>query len=397
MRILVLDTIHGGIEIARFLRELGHFVDVIDVYRGKTGLDPASASARVYDLAVAPVHLNPFHPLLRALSIPVITHHQAVRWILGTQRPSPLVEITGARGKTTTAFALAAVMKNSGILHTSRGTYQLPGETLIWKSSITPASLVPAARKAARTGGWLIAEESLGFSGSGDLGIVTSADDYLFAGGMRHALQEKIRSGQGMPRLLVAPGIDSPGTLKVEELVSVDGDICTYLFGGIAGEFKNRLLLLDGYRTSLMLAAAAGCILGYDPAELSSFQAIEGRMSTAWQGPILIVDNANSGTNSMTTISAALYAREITGEKTVVLVIGREPGAICEGFPAANVDDAIRTICPEQVILVGDSYDQVQVPDGIRLFRCSSFDEGRECAIANAHEGSIVLAVKSWR
>jgi hypothetical protein len=397
MRILVLDTIHGGMEIARFLHEQGHFIDVTDVYRGKTGLDPTSASARVYDLAVAPVHLNPFHPLLRALSIPVITHHQAVRWILGTRRPSPLVEITGARGKTTTAIALATVMKNPGIVHTSLGTFRYPEKTLIWKSSITPASLVPAAREAARMDGWLIAEESLGLSGSGDFGIITSADDYLFAGGMRHALQEKIRSGQGMTRLLVAPGIDTPGTLKVEEIVSVDGDKCTYRFNGIAGGFHNQLLLIDGYRTPLMLAAAAGCVLGYDPVGLSSFQAIEGRMSTAWQGHILMVDNANSGTNGMTTINAALYAREMTGKNMVVLVIGKEPGAVCEGFPAADVEDAIRTIYPDQVILVGDSYDQVQVPDAVGVFRCSSFDEGRESAIAMAREGSIVLAVKSLR
>ena len=397
MRILVLDTIHGGTEIARFLREQGHFVDITDVYRGKTGLDPGSASARMYDLAIAPVHLNPSHPLLQLLDIPVITHHQAVRWILGARRPSPMVEITGARGKTTTAFALASVIKIPGILHTSCGTYRYPEQTLLWKSSITPASLVPAAREAAGIGGWLIAEESLGLSGSGDLGIITSADDYLFAGGMRHALQEKIRSGQGMSRLLVAPGIDTPGTLKVEEMISVDGDRCTYRFEGIAGEFHNRLLLIEGYRTPLMLAAAAGCLLGYDPRGLSSFQAIEGRMSAAWLGDILIVDNANSGTTGLTTISAVSYARQLTGKKTLVLVIGKEPGAVCEGFPAVDVEDTLREVCPSQVILVGNSYDHVQVPEGIQVFRCSSFDEGKAQATSIAREGSIVLAVKSWR
>jgi hypothetical protein len=397
MRILVLDTIHGGIEIARFLREKGHFVDVTDVYRGKAGLDPDSASSRMYDLAIAPVHLNPSHPLLRLLDIPVITHHQAVRWILGTRRPSPMVEITGARGKTTTAFALAAVMKNPGILHTSCGTYRYPEKTLLWKSSITPASLVPAAHEAARMGGWLIAEVSLGLSRSGDLGIIASADDYLFAGGMRHALNEKIRSGQGMPWLLVAPGIDAPGTIKAEETISIEGDRCTYRFGGVAREFHNSLLLIDAYRTPLMLAAAAGGLLGYDPGGLSLFKAIEGRMSAAWLGDVLMVDNANSGTTSQTTISAASYAREMTGKKTLVLVIGKEQGAVCEGFPAADVEITIHEICPSQVILVGNSYDQVQVPEGIQVFRCSSFDEGREQATTIAREGSIVLAVKSWR
>jgi hypothetical protein len=62
-----------------------------------------------------------------------------------------------------------------------------------------------------------------------------------------------------------------------------------------------------------------------------------------------------------------------------------------------DVEDTLREVCPSQVILVGNSYDQVQVPEGIPVFRCSSFDEGKAQATAIAREGSIVLAVKSWR
>ncbi|HNB03319.1 MAG TPA: coenzyme F430 synthase, partial [Methanoregulaceae archaeon] len=143
MRILVIDTIHGGLDIARYLNVRGHFTDVVDVYRGNVGIDAATAAERSYDLAIAPVHLDPWHPLLQSLTVPVISHHDAVRWIIGKDRPAPFIEITGARGKTTTACALAHVMKGPGILHTSRGTYRFPEKDLIWKKSITPTSLVP--------------------------------------------------------------------------------------------------------------------------------------------------------------------------------------------------------------------------------------------------------------
>jgi len=126
MRLLVLDTIHGGRDLAGYLREQGHFVDAVDVYRKGSVVDTETALQREYDLVIAPVHLQPRHPLLRKLTIPVISHHQAVRWILGNNVPSPMVELTGRRGKTTTASALAGLMEGPGILNTSAGMIRYP-------------------------------------------------------------------------------------------------------------------------------------------------------------------------------------------------------------------------------------------------------------------------------
>jgi hypothetical protein len=397
MRLLVLDTIHGGKELAGFLREQGHFVDSVDVYKGTSVVDTATALHREYDLVIAPVHLVPTHPLLRGLSVPVVSHHQAVRWVLGNHRPMPMVEITGSRGKTTTASAVAAIMEGPGILHTSTGTFRYPGRTVIGTGSITPAALVPAAREAARTGGWLVAEVSLGFIGSGDLGILTSPDDYLIAGGMRHALQEKVRSGQGMPLVLAAPGINAPGLLPCGDLVDIDGDCCSSRGPGEPRGFRNRLLTLEGYRTPLMLAAAAGRLLGQDISPLASFQAVPGRMSSSWEGDVFIVDNSNSGTTAEGACAAAAYARETCNDQPVTLVIGKEEGAVCEGFPAADVEAAVREIRPARVIVVGDSYDRLVAPAGTELHRCRTLAEGREQARSLVSQGCIVLAVKYWR
>ena len=400
MRVLILDTIHGGLEIARYLQEKGHFTDTVDLYRGRNGIDAVSARMREYDLAVAPVHLDPAHPLLKGLSIPVISHHQAVRWILGSYTPSPLVEITGARGKTTTACALASQMRGPGILHTSIGTYRYPERTLLWKKSITPASLVPAAREAARIQGWCICEVSLGFTGAGDHGIITSDEDYLFAAGKRHALQEKVRSGQGLPYLLVAPGIDVPGATRVDSIVSVNGESCRVTCGEMSGGFDSPLLSLDGYRVPLMLVAAAACRLGADPAGLAQFQALPGRMATTREGAVWVVDNANSGTNALTSCQASAHARRISGTDEVTLVIGQEEGAVCEGFSPGEISSAVKEINPSLLILVGEQARSLaENPDhpACRIEYCHTLEEGRKRALFLTSRGTVVLAVKSWR
>ncbi len=396
MRLLVLDTIHGGTDLAGFLREQGHFVDTVDVYRGSSVIDAETARQRAYDLVIAPVHLSPAHPLLRELSAPLISHHQAVHWILGNRRPSPMVEISGSRGKTTTASALAEIMEGPGILHTSAGTVRYPERSLIGPGSITPAAVIPAAREALRINGWLVTEISLGFTGTGDLGILTSSDDYLIAGGMRHALLEKIRSGQGMAQFLTVPGIGAAGALSSDDVVEAEGDTCWCRSRKDRQRFTNRLLELESYRTPLMLAAAAGCLLNQDVSRLASFQAVPGRMSSSWKEGVFIIDNSNSGTTAEGACAAAAYARAVCGDLPVVLVIGIEDGAICEGFPADEVEAAIREIRPDQVFVVG-SYEGLQVPAGTALHRCRTCAEGNELARSRVHAGIIVLAVKCWR
>lgn len=400
MRVLVIDTIHGGADIARYLNSKGHFTDTVDIYRNKSGIVPATAAARDYDLAVAPVHLDPAHPLLRSLTIPVISHHEAVRWILGKDRPLLFIEITGARGKTTTAWALAHVMNGPGILHTSIGTYRFPGPELLWKRSITPASVLPAAEEALRTGGWLIAEVSLGCTGAGNFGIITSSEDYLFARGKRHALFEKVSSAIGMPRLLTAPGVDAPGSIPAESGITIQGDICRYRCGGRTGTFESPLLSLEEYRIPLILATAAGCEVGGDPGRLSSFPAVEGRMSESREGKIRIIDNANSGTSASTTRSAVCYARKITGMDEVTLVVGKETGAVCEGFPADEMMRAIGEIRPARLIIVGEEYTGVAdhpACTGIPVTHARSLEEGIAIARSMTERGSIVLSVKCWR
>ena len=405
MQILVLDTIHGGREIGDLYAGQGHVTDVVDVYTGTTPEIAENARTRTYDLIVAPVHLDPEHPLLHNRNSPVITHHEAVRRLLGEKLPHPMIEITGARGKTTTAHALAHLLPGNGVLHTSTGTYSYPAKDLLGKRSITPASVLSAVQSATLVNGWLVAEISLGVTGAGDLAIITSAEDYTFAAGKKLAVQEKIASAQLAKRLLIADGIasDQENVVHIGDVARCEGMNCTVELDGMRFVLKNPLFSLPPYRLPLMLSAAAAMMLNIDPTPLNHFAALPGRMSISHEKDIVIVDNANTGTNITTTICAARYARHCAGTSELTLVIGQVEGdgAVCEGFSPDQIICAIEKVCPTRLLWVG----RIPEPgsDAYRVIRncidahCMTLDEGRRAAVEKTDRGSIVLAVKTWR
>jgi len=408
MHILVLDTIHGGNIIADAFRARGDRVDVVDVYRHTSAIDSATALSRTYDLIVAPVHLDPDHPLVTRINAPVITHHEVVRQLLGSRVPEIFVEITGSRGKTTTAHALASVMPGPGILHTSSGTFRYPEKILLSRSSITPASVLAAVEQATAIHGWLVAEESLGVTGAGSLCIITSAGDYRCAAGKKDALAAKLASARSCRRLLLATGIPDPDAgpdeaVHMETIASCTGTECSVTLDGKMRKFSNPLMTLPAYRDSLALAAAAALLLGVDPAPLASFGTLPGRMSERYEDGILVIDNANSGTTLATTIDAAQYARQRSGSDDLTLVIGQQEGdgAVCEGFAPDQIAAAINAIRPTRVIYVGKQAGPAlsgpAVAEPVAGPRVPTLEEGIARARAITPSGSIVLAVKTWR
>ncbi|MFH0968783.1 MAG: coenzyme F430 synthase, partial [Methanobacteriota archaeon] len=360
MRILILDTIHGGTVIGQALIQLGHTIDLIDVYRGDTShhrsIDQATASRRTYDILIHPVHLDPAHPLMRTHFCPTITHHEAVRWILGEKKiqlrsiNQQLIEISGTRGKTTTASALASLLPGSGILHTSRGTIRYPEGRWLSRMSITPASLIPILSYLDDEG-WIIAEISLGFTGISDLAILTSDEDYSVAGGRLSATEIKVASALRCSRLLVPPGVKTSHEAQVDagDIAMVSGTICRYSFQNMTGEFENPLFALEGYRIPLQLATAASLILGYRPDKLSQFSSLAGRMKVIHDSERVIIDNACTGACLKTTRDAIDLLRQTCSDTSYSLVIGQEERAVCENFPTPDIIEAIRTEKPDAV------------------------------------------------
>jgi UDP-N-acetylmuramyl pentapeptide synthase len=292
-------------------------------------------------------------------------------------------------------------MQGPGILHTSTGTYQFPKKKVISQSSITPASVLAVTKLAYDIRGWLIVEESLGVTGAGDLSIITSAGDYAVASGKKSARAVKVASAKNARHLLLAENItaDCSGLVThIEDVAVSDGPECRITLPGMTGRFSNPLLLVPGYRLPLMLAAAAAMILGIGPGPLSSFGALPGRMSASLENGLLIVDNANSGTNPETTIEAARYARQRSGKEEITLVIGQVAGdgAVCEGFSPEGMIETIRQIHPRQVVWVGTP-PLPGSPVTPALACSDTLEEARATAVRLTRKGSIVLAVKTWR
>jgi len=405
MHVLVLDSIHGGKDIGAAYIEAGHTADVVDVYCGTTPDEMLMAHNRQYDLVAAPVHLDPDHPLLARRTEPVITHHEAVRRLLDEHLPRPMIEITGARGKTTTAHALAHVLPGRGVLHTSSGTFGCPERDVLGKKSITPASVIAAVRYARERAGWLIAEISLGVTGAGDLAIITSPEDYRVARGKKHAIDAKIASVTRAKSVLVADGVscDRDTVVRVSDIARCEGMNCTVEWEGLHYVLKNPLFLIPPYRTPLMLAAAAAMILHVNPAPLDHFTTLPGRMSLSRVDDLIIIDNANSGTNEETTLCAARYARHCARAGDLTLVIGQVEGdgAVCEGFSYDQIASAIDKARPTLVVWVGRYPDPGTGPHESLKGKvdavCTTLEEGRDTAIRITQEGPVVLSVKTWR
>ncbi|MDO5845713.1 MAG: coenzyme F430 synthase [Methanocorpusculum sp.] len=381
MRVLVLDTIHGGAVLAEALLRNGDDVDAIDVYRGGT-LTPEEAATRRYDVITAPVHLNPDYPLLHT-GTPVLSHHE-MTGNLAVPLGVRLIEITGARGKTTTAFALAHVMPGRGVLHTSRGTFLYPEKRLLFKKSITPASLL-FALAAAKTedAEWVIAEESAGVTGVGELGILTSERDYEIAAGKKSALEAKLTSLARCKAVLVPAAVSHRGETwqTIESFAQVQGtEVHT-----ASGVFSTPLLHFAGYRAALQTAAAAACVLGIDPSPLSVFEAIEGRMCLRERDGVIVLDNANSGTNAENTAEAVRYLTDVM-KTPFVLVIGEEHHAVCEGFSKEAAEKLIEEVQPAAVIFVRSE-------NGKTLAEA----EGEAVKKAREMRAAVLLAVKTWR
>jgi hypothetical protein len=254
--------------------------------------------------------------------------------------------------------------------------------------------------------GWLIVEESLGITCSGTLGIITSDEDYFFAAGKRSALGIKVASAQQCKLLLLAkniPGDNLERVVHIGDIAASEGTECSLTIAGKTCRFSNPLLTLPGYRSPLMLAAAAGMLLGRDPEPLSSFSALPGRMSVSYDQGVLVVDNSNSGTNLSTTVEAARYARSISGKDAITLVIGQSEGdgAVCEGFAIDQIRAAIDQIHPVCVVGVGalpmsgtPEFDKL--PPLLSAYT-ATLAEGYTSALHLTDAGSIILAVKTWR
>ena len=446
-RILVLDPIHGAEVIADALKELGKDVDIFNPYR-----EPSFRGDLNYDLVIAPVHLNPnFEVMKRVLNarIPHITHHEAVKELVSLNNlfsDLNAIEITGTVKKTTTCELIYQLLRGRKniIMHTSSGTrYESADgeEVRLPRLSGTPANVLKVMLMARDKGlkpEIAIFEISLGLTGSGDVGVITSLeDDYMIAGATKAASAAKMASIRNCDGIIVHPGLplssvvhdnsnsnsygDKGENLGIEGVRAVFNKLRTIDGKVISGSlnfapFKWRIAS-DYYRSCLEAALCAVLSLGIAPEELNTEEitAVTGRMQVeALKGRILI-DNSNSGTKLKFVselVDAASHLRQYPSErargekqkqmKQMILIIGEDSPYVCEGINVDELKEVVemangRSVF-KQIIIVGDRFRAEAEFASASVSFASDLDTALNNAIDVSGEGDVIISnVKTWR
>jgi UDP-N-acetylmuramoylalanine-D-glutamate ligase len=205
LKVLVIDATHGGLILSEAFTKRGNNVTCIDVYKTlkKEDIEKYSKDFQIkqelpnsfneYDLIVVPVHF-PFN----RNSNKVITHHEAVKMLIGNNIDFPIVEITGSFGKTTSIkcaisflrrkFSILCLISNE-ILFIDKNNESI----LLNNNSTTPANIIKAIELCPKRPDIAIFEVSLGGTGLADLGIIKNVyDNYPIAKGTSSALEAKL-------------------------------------------------------------------------------------------------------------------------------------------------------------------------------------------------------------
>ncbi|WNY26531.1 coenzyme F430 synthase [Methanolapillus ohkumae] len=416
-KIAVFDLNHGGFAIAEQLSKKGIYVTVFDVY-GKTSEEQLKSASERYGFSVSgkvedlenpdgapfeiicsPIHLygqNEFFKKADELKIPIITHHDMVgRLLHGDKRLAgkKLFEITGVRGKTSTAILFAQMIsaKKTVSLHTSKGLS-------IWKDgnftnicdgiSISPAyvpSILDLIFDAGYDPDFFIFEISLGSTGAEDVGILTTLDpEYMVSGNTVSSTDiktqiftrakengtfivnyddwAKIKSYIRQDQKVII--FDASGK-AISDGATTDAflDISKGKDGASTLEIessRNSLffstLLKDGYDAEsykIAFAASISAALEFDVSEsyiadiIRQFKGINGRMQESQKEDRFILDNSNSGLDIYSCEFAIKYmlgkyfdkkSAHYDPKRKLIVVIGEENKTVCSGMLPQDID-----------------------------------------------------------
>ncbi len=441
-RVAVLDLTHGGIVLARKLKNFAGSVTGIDVYRtlspgilsslenegirtSKEALNPED-----FDILISPVHLDPGYPMLRDVKIPVISHHAAVGQILSNYdlKDKTIIEVTGTKAKTSASILLAEILSKGKkvVSHTSRGVEDWSTGTNIQRGlSITPASMLTALDAVREKGiefDVFISEISLGGTGFADIGVITTiAGDYKIANNTRMASEAKrqmiLDAKPGSCLVINNDALRYFGACRrnvniISFSESVDASCnvyyennrtIAYYHGGNQGRIhirENPDYDIYSYKTAFVCAAAVALAMEIesDAIERSilGFKGAEGRMKKVSFSGRTLIDNSNSGLDIKTSEKALLFAKSLS--RRIVMVLGEEAKQVCEGLEPSGVKRFVDMHIGEldALILVGERMRHLV--QGNKIYYADGLSEGLALATRLTQENDIILScVKCFR
>ena len=345
-------------------------------------------------MVVAPVHCNLPQP-------PHMTHHQAVGFLLKDQINVPIIEITGVKGKTSTAAMLKEIYrdKNPLILSSLGVDVVEDGQeiTLQKDISITPASIITAwqlsqefYKDKVHNVGICIFESSLGGTGLADVGVITNiVEDYSIARGSSSASKAKLQMfkskvavcdsdsyqkiysphyslNQKTNSFAIEGGDNDSVSVKaqninyglhktvfqveVTDLITIDGislntsfEVST--FAPAQHHLENTLSAIT---TSLSMGTPTESIVN----GLKNFKGLSGRTSLRKVGDMMVIEEINPGIN-VTAVKKAVNM--IKGYENPALIMGGSYGVTCEEIDETSLSNFLADQDDEfSMILTGD-------------------------------------------
>ena len=359
MKVLILDTVHGGKIVAEEYLKRGCEVTAVDVYKVtprdvlggmvRRGIRvPDAVPEEDFDLCVRPIHC-PDAFIGGARCAKVISVSDAVNELFDPYDRRFRVEVTGVKGKTSTCFILAHVLDAAGkrvYLHSSRGMGPYAnGEHVITDiQSIAPATLLALPRTEYDV---LVCEVSLGGSGRADISVITNlVEDYGIAKNTRRAHEGKkgvlnpnvnfvlpeeegIWSAYGKPLRFIGRRVVPVGKPVFGEPLRVSVD-----YRG-----KHEIELGKGYLAlqylSAMDAALEVCDAMDIPAEdvirgLESFRGVPGRGQVSVEDGRKVLRDRNPGISHMSVDYTLSCLKDMDALGNAVLVVDPVSKKVCD-------------------------------------------------------------------
>jgi len=380
-KVLVLDLTHGGEVLCSEYRKSGAEVTAVDIYHTATPELTGSlaaegirvldtAPAEDFDLAVAPIHC-PERLLGAARCGRVISHHEAVGEL--ARFDVPVIEVTGARAKTSACHVLAHILQSQGrrvLLHTSRGLAMIAdGERILLrhKVSIAPASILTLSKER-HDADVVIAEVSLGGTGVGDVSVVTTiGDNYGIAANTRKAFDGKVQMVSGAKANVVFPEAERdlwrphvPPEVGITTF-GPSGDVDVALPKAIELGHGAKLdvvtkercyharlpgtFLAASYTTAISSALAAASSLGVGleeaTASLSKFKGVPGRGELIREAGCYAIRERNPGVSAGSIDWNIKVLEEVYGQDDIGLVLDPVSQKVCEKLDLDDVNRAL--------------------------------------------------------
>ncbi|MHA1378823.1 MAG: coenzyme F430 synthase [Candidatus Helarchaeota archaeon] len=271
MRFVIVDMTHGGKILAKELKIMGNVIG-IDIYNTinadekrdlknkkiliKNNLSEISLNNK--DIVIAPVHCDPKF-LSKAIEkkIPIFTFHKIVGNLLRSELLNKfIVEITGTRGKTTTALVLANFLsyEKDVLCLSSRGLelFKSGRSTCLNKDiEIAPPYLLKVKEYLTEFE-IAVFEISLGGTGLADIGVITNIiEDYPIANSTQVASFGKKQILElAKENSLILFNNDDENTKKLVEKTKTIARLISF---GETGEFRAKRPVINSFNKSVPL------------------------------------------------------------------------------------------------------------------------------------------------